>query len=353
MRPNRRGQTNSASRRRSEWRGPLDDGPESRDSPDPMSARKQASRDPFAVDAMRRELRGDNEDFIDQMHSSKQKQTYNGIHELEQGTSCLSAPQPRHTSSNLTEKRGPRSRQPQPQSNYRQQTGAAPAQAPYRGMFMPGAEAEASPHTEQPRTSLDDIPANGQSASDSGNEIPEYAPPEPLFPCSSCGRKFRKTVLTKHSKVCNKVFMQKRETFDAKNARLQDVMKNPEDARTLQNAQRETRPSKSRAVSKVAPAKPAKKGNKWKQQSQALREAMKYNRMLSKAEAEGRDISSIPPAPSSVADNDLVPCPHCGRTFNEKAAERHIPRCKDTKAKPTRLVRGSGNNAMRGRMQKR
>jgi hypothetical protein len=26
-------------------------------------------------------------------------------------------------------------------------------------------------------------------------------------------------------------------------------------------------------------------------------------------------------------DDGFVPCKHCGRTFNEKAAERHIPRC--------------------------
>ena len=38
-----------------------------------------------------------------------------------------------------------------------------------------------------------------------------------------------------------------------------------------------------------------------------------------------------------------TPCPNCGRKFNSKAAERHIPLCKNIKAKPKVLIRGSGN----------
>ena len=42
----------------------------------------------------------------------------------------------------------------------------------------------------------------------------------------------------------------------------------------------------------------------------------------------------------------LVPCPHCNRRFNQKAAERHIPKCKDIKAKPRTLRRGAGTGAV-------
>lgn len=45
---------------------------------------------------------------------------------------------------------------------------------------------------------------------------------------------------------------------------------------------------------------------------------------------------------ASAPDPSLVPCPHCGRRFNEHAAERHIPKCQDIRAKPNRLMAGAG-----------
>ena len=47
--------------------------------------------------------------------------------------------------------------------------------------------------------------------------------------------------------------------------------------------------------------------------------------MVAQAEKEGREI----PVMQSAPDPSLVPCPNCGRTFNAKAAERHIPKCAD------------------------
>lgn len=44
--------------------------------------------------------------------------------------------------------------------------------------------------------------------------------------------------------------------------------------------------------------------------------------------------------PPPAAENpDYVKCPHCERKFNAAAAERHIPKCKDIKAKPALLKR--------------
>ena len=42
-------------------------------------------------------------------------------------------------------------------------------------------------------------------------------------------------------------------------------------------------------------------------------------------------------------DDGMVKCPHCARTFNETSGARHIAVCKNTRAKPTTLKRGSGN----------
>ena len=87
-----------------------------------------------------------------------------------------------------------------------------------------------------------------------------------------------------------------------------------------------------------------KGGGKWKQQSKALREAMKQSRMVAKYQKEGR-LSELPPMQSTGPDPTFIPCPHCGRTFNEKAAERHIPKCKSIKAKPKFQRRGVGKSS--------
>lgn len=52
----------------------------------------------------------------------------------------------------------------------------------------------------------------------------------------------------------------------------------------------------------------------------------------------------MPDAVPSAPDSSLVQCPHCARRFNEQAAERHIPKCNDIKAKPTALKAGSRKN---------
>lgn len=51
----------------------------------------------------------------------------------------------------------------------------------------------------------------------------------------------------------------------------------------------------------------------------------------------------MPPPPKSE-NRDYVQCPHCARRFNQTAAERHIPKCKDTvnKPKPPPGIRNQG-----------
>lgn len=58
------------------------------------------------------------------------------------------------------------------------------------------------------------------------------------------------------------------------------------------------------------------------------------------AQARGEDIRSVPVYQDEV--DDRVPCPHCGRKYNATVAERHIPKCKDIKAKPSFLKAGGG-----------
>ena len=62
--------------------------------------------------------------------------------------------------------------------------------------------------------------------------------------------------------------------------------------------------------------KPKNEMPKWKIESARLRAGLKLgkNQTLSKEEEK-------------VMQNELKPCPYCGRKFNEKAAEKHIPFC--------------------------
>lgn len=54
----------------------------------------------------------------------------------------------------------------------------------------------------------------------SPDAVPNGVAPEQLrddgerIPCSSCGRKFNSTAISKHEKICYKVFQQKRKAFN-------------------------------------------------------------------------------------------------------------------------------------------
>jgi len=168
--------------------------------------------------------------------------------------------------------------------------------------------------------------------------------------CPTCGRKFRPAALDRHSRVCTKVFVKKRKAFDSTAARMpaEALAKGPGGGGAAGGRRRRGgpagrgRPPPSSSSSSSAAA--AAKAKAWKAKSSALRDAMKASRMIAQAEKEGRDIRELD-LPTTAPDTSLVPCPHCGRTFNATAADRHIPRCATTKARPKRLARGAGGGA--------
>lgn len=88
--------------------------------------------------------------------------------------------------------------------------------------------------------------------------------------------------------------------------------------------------------------------SKWRQQSEEFREAMRAMRRGGGGGGGGGGMSSYKP---SKPDPSLVQCPYCGRRFNQIAADRHIPICKNTINRPKpppsltaggRLSRGGG-----------
>lgn len=49
--------------------------------------------------------------------------------------------------------------------------------------------------------------------------LSEYGQTGRLIPCNDCGRKFNEQAISKHKKICRKVFVEKREAFDVKEQR--------------------------------------------------------------------------------------------------------------------------------------
>lgn len=167
--------------------------------------------------------------------------------------------------------------------------------------------------------------------------------------CVICARKMASTALDRMEKIhgqrcCPKCAPKKqRKAYNAAAARADGF--DGDDRRAVVEA--------AKAVKKELVKKEkgfgggnAKGGGKWKQQSNQLRDAMKAQREFAKAEKEGKP---LPPVVASGPDMSLIGCPHCGRRFNEKAAERHIPKCQSIKARPKTLQRGSGKGLVRKR----
>ncbi len=48
--------------------------------------------------------------------------------------------------------------------------------------------------------------------------------------CNTCGRKFAEEALLKHSKICKKVFVQKRKVFDVKKVREEAIQQEMKDS---------------------------------------------------------------------------------------------------------------------------
>ena len=176
-----------------------------------------------------------------------------------------------------------------------------------------------------------------------GMTVPDGADvgPTALKQCDTCGRKFNQRALTIHQKSCVKVFASKRQAFDVAKQRAEGTdlarfkrmggggggsMDDDGLFGYKSKAKTSTVSQTKRSVASSGKAPP-----KWKKESERFRAGLRAVRTGEAVDPE--------------YDEDLVPCPHCSRSFNEHAAERHIPQCTNIKAKPSRLVRGGGRGA--------
>ncbi|KAF8786815.1 Zinc finger C2HC domain-containing protein 1C [Argiope bruennichi] len=152
-------------------------------------------------------------------------------------------------------------------------------------------------------------------AAPSANTSKDSAPRKPPGPgqeqCTVCGRNFNQDRIEKHRSICKKVSTKKVKVFDATKMRVKGT---------------EAEQFVKKGLPKSDP-KPAKKSD-WRKKHNDFIEAIRQAKMVQQHLAKGGKVSDLPPPPPSDT-SDYVPCPHCGRKFNEAAAERHIPKCKN------------------------
>ncbi|KAI8907859.1 hypothetical protein EDD86DRAFT_208313 [Gorgonomyces haynaldii] len=119
-----------------------------------------------------------------------------------------------------------------------------------------------------------------------------------LVVCDICNRKFLADRLDRHQEACSKSQKQ-RKVFDVKKARVQGT-----DMEKYQGKQQEQKPPKK---------------NNWRAKHMAFIQLVR----------SARDGTTLPSSQLVDPNPDYVTCPHCARRFNEAAAERHMPHCKE------------------------
>lgn len=191
-----------------------------------------------------------------------------------------------------------------------------------------------------------------QGAYDQGEQV--------LVQCEDCGRSFNQKALKIHQKSCKKVFMQKRKKFDSAANRLGEFENADELIHNAKKIEKEVekkvsnqekpdngkRPKDNEEKGKSVPA--------WKKKSLEFRAAMLAAKAAAGDEDAQRKATTLQQELNEVkkdeaeTDPDKIKCPHCGRTFNKSAGERHINICvKMFGGKPGggRLQKGGGIQA--------
>lgn len=141
--------------------------------------------------------------------------------------------------------------------------------------------------------------------------------------CNDCGRKFAEDRIDKHNKVCRKVFVEKRKAFDtaeqrkATDANGKGLEEDPYSKRMRMKTQKQTE-----TVQKKEGKIP-----KWKLQSMQLRKGISAADNAKPKENYGGQGGYGGQPQEYEEEDDRTGCPHCGRKFNEQAAQRHIAFC--------------------------
>ncbi|KAJ8713827.1 hypothetical protein PYW08_007447 [Mythimna loreyi] len=174
--------------------------------------------------------------------------------------------------------------------------------------------------TRRPQVSSGSVAAGGASSGPArrapGAAAQSAGSGGPGAACAVCGRRFAPDRIDKHQEICRKAHAKKRKPFDALKHRLAGTEAEPFISK-LRKA-----PAAQASNTKVS--KPL--NNNWRQKHEEFISAIRAAKQVQAHLSAGGKLSDLPPPPPSE-NPDYVPCPHCGRRFNQSAAERHIPKC--------------------------
>eukprot|EP01105_Mastigella_eilhardi_P025000 TRINITY_DN664_c0_g2_i2.p1 TRINITY_DN664_c0_g2~~TRINITY_DN664_c0_g2_i2.p1 ORF type:complete len:548 (+),score=104.86 TRINITY_DN664_c0_g2_i2:30-1646(+) len=137
--------------------------------------------------------------------------------------------------------------------------------------------------------------------------------------CSYCNRKFAPDRVAQHEAVCQATQAKQRRQFDSSKMRVQGT---------------EVEPFVKKGVG-CAKGKPAAKST-WRLQHEQFQAAMHAGRGNTSAADVATELSMKTP---EELHPEYVQCPYCQRRFNETAAARHIPKCKEMEHRVRPLCR--------------
>ncbi|XP_076235060.1 uncharacterized protein LOC143179630 [Calliopsis andreniformis] len=135
---------------------------------------------------------------------------------------------------------------------------------------------------------------------------------EQLVPCKVCGRRFAQDRVGLHEQICTKTGQKKRKQFDTMMHRVRGT--------ELESF------VKKGICKKIEKPKKTEVKSNWRRKHEDFINAIRSAKQVQAHLAAGGKISDLPPPPPSDT-SDYIQCPHCGRKFNQAAAERHIPKC--------------------------
>jgi len=167
-----------------------------------------------------------------------------------------------------------------------------------------------------------------------------------LEPCPICNRTFAVDGLNRHITACQKG-QKKRKVFNASQARAKGT--------DLEKFMKEKKTEELLNPNKEQPIKPAKKNNSWRVKHERLinmiRAAREPNKKKTSTSSSSNNNNKNDKKDSSSKSNsntsqemenasqeidiyeDYVTCPSCNRRFDAQVAERHMPKCKEIKAR--------------------